>query len=229
MNLTDVEKELKNECSICSFKGVFNNINGRVKARCPKCNSLERHRFFYLIYKAGILSLTQNIKLLHFAPERCFSDIFTKIDNIDYILVDIAPERYKHLPLTIKMDITNIEFEDNSFDFILSNHVLEHIPDDKKAIREMYRVLKHGEKAFISVPVFSKSEFTEEHTYQMTREERFKICKHPEHVRNCGLDYIKRLESAGFKVKNIKSVDIMNEDAVKKYKAGGQLFECLKP
>ena len=79
------------------------------------------------------------MSVLHIAPERVFEKKLKQLKNLDYITADLDPGR-----AMVQMDITNISYEDNFFDVILCSHVLEHIPDDRKAMRELYRVLKPG-------------------------------------------------------------------------------------
>ena len=104
----------------------------------PSTFSLERHRLLWLFLKTTDF-FKGNKKVLHFAPEQAFFNRFKKMKNLDYVTTDI------NSPLAdVKADICNLPFEDNTFDFILCNHVLEHIEDDVKDINELYRVMKPG-------------------------------------------------------------------------------------
>ena len=131
--------------------------------------------------------------MLHIAPERELASYFEKIPNIDYLSGDLDPNK-----AMVKMDITDIQYPDESFDVIYCCHVLEHVPEDTKVMTEFYRVLKKGGWALIVVPVHREK--TYEDFSITTPEERQKAFGHCQHVRICGKDYTDRLEQAGFSV-----------------------------
>ena len=103
----------------------------RKNALSPSTLSLERHRLLWLYLKNETTLFEKKIKLLHFAPEQAFYRIFKKLSNIQYDTIDINSPLAK-----IKADICDLPINDNSYDFILCNHVLEHVLDDKKAMNE---------------------------------------------------------------------------------------------
>ena len=108
----------------------------RKNALCPGTLSLERHRLLWLYLTHETTFLKDHIKVLHIAPEQVFYTKFKGFDHWDYTTTDL------HSPLAdVKADICALPFEDNSYDLILCNHVLEHIPDDHTAMKELYRVL----------------------------------------------------------------------------------------
>ena len=194
-------------CSICNSKfssfGDFGLIN-RKNAQCYSCGSLERHRLIwkYINEKTNLFKNNEKIKLLHFAPEKCFFNVFVKNQSIDYFPCDIMPEKYsndKNIKI-IKADITNLPFDVNFFDFILCSHVLEHVVDDKKAMSELYRVLKVGKMGIFQVPIDYNREVTYE-DYSITDPgDREKAFGQSDHVRYYGQDYKVRLKNAGFNV-----------------------------
>jgi SAM-dependent methyltransferase len=109
----------------------------------PSTLSLERHRLLWLYLKNETGLFTSRLRVLHFAPEQAFYKRFRNLKNIDYTTTDL------NSPLAdVKADICDLPFQDNSFDFILCNHVLEHIPNDTKAMQELYRVLTRTEQLF---------------------------------------------------------------------------------
>ena len=113
----------------------------------PSTLSLERHRLLWLYLKNETDFFSAKKKVLHFAPEQCFLKLFKKLDNLDYTTTDLLS------PIAdIKADICNLPFEDNSYDIILCNHVLEHIPDDTKAMQELYRVMKPNGWGIFQIP-----------------------------------------------------------------------------
>ncbi|MGI6447642.1 MAG: class I SAM-dependent methyltransferase [Methanobrevibacter boviskoreani] len=189
-------------CPICNKKiPFFTPIYGRKHAFCPSCKSLERTRllFYYINSNYNIFNLKENKKLLHFAPEKALFKIFDNLNNLDYWPVDINPKNN----IRKQVDMCDIPFEDNSFDFIISCHVLEHIPDDKKAMSELYRVIKpnsQGGIVFLMVPIFRELNETFENPEYNTDELRTKYFGQKDHVRKYSTDFKDRLESVGFDV-----------------------------
>jgi SAM-dependent methyltransferase len=169
--------------------------SGLRNAMCPVCGSSDRVRLLYLFLRNRTNLFTEPVKLLHLAPEKPLMEILVKQKNIDYLTADLNPEN-----VMIKMDITNIHYPDNCFDAILCNHVLEHIPDDRKAMHELYRVLKPGGWAILQVPVSNVLEQTFEDFTIISPLEREKHFGQKDHVRIYGKDYRERLKKAGFKV-----------------------------
>jgi SAM-dependent methyltransferase len=171
----------------------------RANAVCPRCGALERTRIFWdYLNQKNILS--GNKKFFHVAPEQQFFERLTNHPNIEYIPVDKFTPGYVYPKGTIDMDITDIELEDNSVDFILCSHVLEHIPDDHKAMSELYRILKPGGKGILQVPLDANRKTTYEDDSITEPKEREKHFGQYDHVRLYGLDYKDRLEQAGFTV-----------------------------
>ena len=171
----------------------YGRINPRYNVLCPGCFSLERHRLIWLYLENKTNLFSDKLRLLHFAPEQCFISQFKSMNNLDYVTADIES------PLAMmKMDITDIPFEDNSFDVILCNHLLEHVEDDRKAMREMYRVLRKNGWAIIQPHIDIKSESTLEDPSVTSPEERERLFNQRDHVRVYGLDYTNRLQEAGF-------------------------------
>ena len=167
----------------------------RPNVLCRWCLSLERHRglWLYLHEKTDILT-KPDAKILHFAPEHQLQELLKNAPNTDYISADLD------MPTAmIKMDITNITFEDDSFDVILCNHVLEHVPDDHKAMSELYRVLKPGGWAILQTPMSTEAA-TVEDVNLTDPKERVRLFGQEDHIRTYGLDKKDRLEAAGFEV-----------------------------
>ena len=102
----------------------------------------------WLFLKSKTNFFTSNIKLLHIAPELCFIKLFEGMKNLDYITADIESPLAK-----VKMDVHQIPFNDNSFDVVFCNHVMEHVENDLQSMCEIYRVLKVGGWAIIQSPV----------------------------------------------------------------------------
>ena len=169
----------------------------RKNALAPGSLSLERHRLLWLYLKRHTELFNPHIPqiMLHVAPEQCFLKRFKKLKHLNYITGDLES------PIAdIKMDLHRIPFKDNSFDIVLCNHVLEHVRDDKRCMKEIFRVLRVGGWAILQVPISLKKEETDEDpaiTDPEIRKERF---GQYDHVRAYGADYSKRLKAAGFSV-----------------------------
>lgn len=161
----------------------------------PGTLSLERHRLLWLYLKNETDFFTGHKKVLHFAPEQAFYKRFRNQKNLDYTTTDL------NSPLAdVKADICNLPFEDNSYDFILCNHVLEHIPDDTKAMQELYRIMKPGGMGIFQIPQDLNRETTFEDDSITDPKERARIFGQYDHVRVYGRDYFDKLRSIGFRV-----------------------------
>jgi SAM-dependent methyltransferase len=191
----------------------------------PSTLSLERHRLLWLYLKNETGLFTEKIKLLHFAPEQAFHKLFKKMENLEYTTTDL------NSPLAdVKADIRNLPFKDNSFNFILCNHVLEHIPDDTQAMQELYRVLAPGGTAILQIPQDLSRAVTFEDNSITSRKERAKIFGQYDHVRVYGRDYFDKLRSIGFKVQEVAYTNSLDPSEIDKYRlAKGEIIPvCTK-
>lgn len=178
----------------------------------PSTLSLERHRLLWLYLKNETDFFHAQKKILHFAPEQAFYKRFKAMKNLDYTTTDL------NSPLAdVKADICNLPFEDNSFDVILCNHVLEHIPNDTKAMQELYRVMKVGGMGIFQVPQDLSRTTTFEDDSITDRKERSKIFGQYDHVRVYGQDYFDKLRIIGFKVEEVDYTAKLPKEAVTKY------------
>jgi ubiquinone/menaquinone biosynthesis C-methylase UbiE len=151
-------------------------------------------------------------KVLHFAPEQEFYKRFKKQSNIEYTTTDLLS------PLAdVKADICNLPFEDNHYDIIFCNHVLEHIPDDTKAMQELYRVLKPGGMGIFQIPQDLSRAVTFSDDSITDQKERAKIFGQYDHVRVYGRDYFDKLRSIGFTVIEEDYTNKIAPELVKKY------------
>ena len=167
----------------------------RENALSPGTLSLERHRQMWLYLKNETDFFKKESKVLHIAPEQEFLRKFKKMKNLDYISADL------YSPIVdVKADILDLPFEDESFDIVFCNHVLEHIEDDKKAISELYRVMKKGGWGIFQVPMKNSLEKTYEDFTITDPKEKQKHFGQYDHVRWYGMDYFDRLKSAAFEV-----------------------------
>ena len=183
-----------------SFKSFlpYGYGNQRNNVLSPSSLSLERHRLLWLYLKNETNFFSAENKILHFAPEQAFYKRFKKMKNLEYVTTDL------NSPLAdVKADICKLPFKDNEFDMILCNHVLEHIPDDTKAMEELYRVLKVGGMGIFQIPQDLNREKTFEDHSITDKKERAKIFGQYDHVRIYGRDYFDKLRSIGFKVDEV--------------------------
>lgn len=214
-------------CNCCegSFRKFlpFGKIK-RLGADCPYCHSLERNRLllFYLQKETGFF--TQKLKVLHFAPEYILEKRFKKLSNLEYLSADLNPE----LAMS-KQDITDIQFTDNNFDMIICSHVLMHVPEEEKAISELYRVQKKGGTTFL----MTKIDFGRKETFEVpgvsSEEDRLRTYGDDEIFRVHGTDFAERVRKAGFIVEEIDYVALLGKQ-YKKFGLGtGEIiFKCTK-
>ncbi len=184
----------------------------RLNALSPSTLSLERHRLIWLYLKNETDFFTAEKKVLHIAPEQCFLKLFKAQTNLNYITADL------YSPIAdVKADICNLPFEENQFDVVFCNHVLEHIEDDKKAMSELLRVLKPNGMGIFQIPQDLTLETTYEDFSITSKEERKKHFGQYDHVRVYGKDYFDRLRAVGFKVNEIDYSKTLSADLITKY------------
>jgi len=186
----------------------------RENALSPSTLSLERHRLMWLFLRDETTFFTSDKKLktLHIAPEQCFLDIFRKQQNLEYITSDLES------PIAdVKADICDLPFKDNSFDVVFCNHVLEHITDDKKAMQELFRVMKKGGFGIFQIPQDIARETTFEDNSITDKKERAKIFGQYDHVRIYGRDYFNKLRSIGFKVDEIDYTQKITREKLERF------------
>jgi len=170
----------------------------RENALSPSTLSLERHRLLWLYLQDETDFFTTQKKVLHMAPEQCFLPLFRKQKNLDYTTADL------YSPIAdVKADICDLPFEDNTFDVVFCNHVLEHITDDTKAMQELYRVLKPGGMGIFQIPQELSRAATFEDDTITDQKERARIFGQYDHVRVYGRDYFDKLRSIGFNVEEV--------------------------
>ena len=173
--------------------------------------SLERHRLMWLFLQQRTNFFTEQLRFLHIAPEYCFIKLFKEMKNLDYITGDlISPWA------DVQMDVHDIPFADNSFDVVICNHVLEHVNDANKVMKEFYRVMKIDGWGIFQVPIDSNNPLTSEDKNITDPKERERLYWQSDHLRLFGLDYGKKLEEAGFKVTESDFINELNA------------VECLK-
>lgn len=209
-------------CVVCKSNISVFLPKRRQPWRCPVCFSEPRHRLAWLYLEQDSSLFVQPSKnLLHIAPELCLMDAFKKYPSIQYV----SGDKDSSLAM-VKMDLTKVQYEDNSFDIIYCSHVLEHIREDIQAMKEMFRILRPGGWAIIMVPVSEGK--TRQRPAPGTPEAKL-FSGHPGHVRQYGDDFQARLQSAGFSVAVHSQAQKMCESKRKYYGLTDEkIFVCLK-
>jgi SAM-dependent methyltransferase len=197
----------------------------RPNALSPSSLSLERHRLMWLYLKEKTNFFTANLKVLHIAPEHCFIKIFEGMKNLDYITADLESPLAK-----VKMDVHHIPFDENTFDVVFCNHVMEHVESDIKAMQEIRRVMKPTGWAIIQSPMDLNLDKTFEDPSITSPKEREKAYGQNDHVRTYGKDYGERLRKAGFNVIEDKFVMELPNERVKRYALPSEeiIYLCKK-
>ncbi|GIM49766.1 class I SAM-dependent methyltransferase [Capnocytophaga stomatis] len=192
----------------------------------PSTLSLERHRLLWLYLTRETNFFQREMKVLHVAPEQAFYKRFKKQPLWQYITTDL------YSPLAdVKADLCNLPFDDNSFDLILCNHVLEHIPDDQKAMSELFRVMKHGGTGIFQIPQDYNREVTFEDDTITDPDERTRIFGQYDHVRIYGMDYFDKLRKIGFQVEEVHYAKQFSAEEIEKYRIVKEeiIPVCRKP
>jgi len=198
--------------------------NPRENVLSPSTLSLERHRLLWLFLQRRTSFFTHSLKVLHFAPEQAFYKRFRKQSNLEYVTTDL------NSPLAdVKADICNLPFENESFNVILCNHVLEHIPNDKKAMKELYRVMKKGGWGVFQIPQDVNRETTYEDDSITDKKERAKIFGQYDHVRIYGRDYFNTLRSIGFEVEEVDLTSTLSDNEINRFRlAKGEIIPFVQ-
>lgn len=205
-------------CPICEKSFITFlpfGLHKRSNAQCPSCFSLERHRLIWMYFKQETnLFGDRKLRMLHVAPERQMYSVLNSLPSIEYFpcakMDDECPDAYPSN--TRNIDITSIDLEDDFFDVIYCSHVLEHIPDDRQAMKELNRILRQDGWAILQVPLNKALTNTYEDFSIQRPEDREKHFGQKDHVRVYGQDYKRRLEDSGFQVTVVDYLSRFNGD-----------------
>ena len=199
--------------------------SGRADAYCPVCESLERHRlhWVYLRERSDLFDGRPR-RILHVAPEAVLAERLRALPGVTYVSADLADPR-----AMLRLDVMRLPFDDDAFDAILCSHVLEHVPDDRAAMRELRRVLRSGGIALLPVPPI-RAERTSEDPAEVDPAQRRRRFGHPNHVRRYGRDYPERLREAGFCVETLAAAELVGETGARRLGLGNgdEVFRCGK-
>jgi SAM-dependent methyltransferase len=217
----------KVECPICKHHYrkflPYGYSASRENALCPHCLSLERHRLMYLYLQRETDFFTAKPKLLHIAPEVCLMRHLEKLLGQNYITADLESPLAK-----VKMDIRDIPFEDNEFDVIFCNHLLEHVWEDLQAMKEMHRTMRNGGWGIMMHPVnLDRAETWEDESID-TAEKRYAAFGQRDHVREYGADFADRLRKAGFIVEENDYVQKFSQEEIKHYGLRSEIIYIVR-
>lgn len=175
---------------------------GKRNGGCYKCSSVDRVRLVYLYLRDEfkLFDKSKDLSILHFAPEKHISEKIMAGGFKNYLCADLFAEGYSYPSYVQNINLLNMNFPENSFDLVICNHVLEHIPNDYDAMKALFNVLKPGGTAILQVPISSKLEKTLEDPTITTDSDRLRVFGQYDHVRIYGQDYPDRLTEAGFHV-----------------------------
>lgn len=196
-----LRKSRRWHCPLCDFQGWFIDMAGRRDARCPNCASRERDRIIWLYWRREPWDFA-NKRTLHFSPEKSIWPMLRH--HPGYVSSGVEP----HKRAARVLDIRALDCAEGAFDYLICNHVLEHVDHDAVAMRECFRVLKPGGKALFSVPLDPDRAETWNPPKGTPKEEIERICGRL-HVRLYGCDFPDLLRAAGFEV---EVIEILAED-----------------
>lgn len=184
------------ECPVCG--GRFRRMRhgrGRRDVQCPRCGSYERVRALWLFLRDESGLADGGGRVLHFAPEPAIAAALAALPGVDYLSADLTPGVAMEVA-----DITAIPHPEGAFDAVVCSHVLEHVPDDRRAMAEVFRVLAPGGAAYFMQPVdFERAETYEDASIVEPAERELAFSQH-NHVRIYGRDIAARLREAGFEL-----------------------------
>ena len=193
---------------------------------CPRCNAKARHRRDWLYLKANTNLFTDELRLLEVAPCRALARQFRRMPNLQFLGLDLDPTA---VSTTVAGDVAAAPLDSEVIDAVVCIHVLEHVNDDRAALEEIFRVLRPGGWALVSVPLLS-GELTREDPAITAPEDRERMFGEKDHVRYYGTDFIDRLEGAGFEV-DLNPSNAIQDDEQRRYglRFDENVFHCVKP
>lgn len=218
------------ECPCCggrfrAFAPKFSAAGpSRPNARCPRCGALERHRALVLYLRRESRLFTDRLSVLHVAPEPGLERALRRA-HLRYVTADLEA------PAMLSLDVTDLPFGAEEWDVVICNHVLEHVPDDRRAMGEIFRVLAPEGWALLQVPLDRGRESTFEDLTVRSAQARERLFGQYDHVRIYGHDYVTRLESEGFEV-TVRdfALEVSSGEATRYgLVPGDDMFICSKP
>ena len=209
------------ECPCCGYRGRFQiEPHLQLAESCPGCGSLERQRLLALAARRGFLDFA-GCDVLQFAPDPAVSALIDAQSPASHVTADYEPDRAQ-----VRLDIEALALGDAAFDRVVCSHVLEHV-DDRKALAEIYRVLRPSGEALIMLPVVEGWAQSYENPAVSSTAERISHFGQWDHVRVFGADIRERIAAAGF---DLAEFTAGGEDAVTfRLLRGEKVFRATKP
>jgi SAM-dependent methyltransferase len=211
------------ECPCCG--GRFRRMSRRRISGwggiCPRCRSHPRHRAVALLIARGQV---RGRRLLHFAPEPLFDPVFDRLPEIERVTADL------YAPADLRLDITDMDLPDGSYELILCSHVLEHVPDDRAAMSELRRVLADGGLCLVLTPYRADRQTYEDPSITAPLDRMVAFGQH-DHVRTYGTDLADRLRGVGFEVEDHTPAELFDTATVERCELDPEehLFLCRVP
>lgn len=173
---------------------------------CPACgcHDRERHLFLYL-QASGLLDRMNGARLLHVAPEMHLQRVIGQTAPREYVLGDLYPTRAE----VRRVDLMDIDCPDASFDLVIANHVLEHVGDDGRALREILRVLRPGGQAILQTPYASRLPCKFEDASITSEGARLQAYGQEDHCRLYGADFPDFIVAFGFVAMTATHADLL--------------------
>ena len=188
------------------YRGGWKDVPPRIRAldvigsdvenfSCPRCGAHDRERHLLMYFdRAGMWKRIAGAAVLHFAPERILAARISNAKPARYVKADLFPTAAD----TTREDISKLSFGDRTFGVVIANHVLEHVADDRAAMKEIFRVLQPGGLAVLQTPYCDKLTRTFEDESIRDDAGRLQAFGQEDHVRLYGRDLFSRLQGAGF-------------------------------
>lgn len=213
-------------CPICgnsASRFLPFGLGGRPNAQCPSCGSLERHRFLWLFLHQRTAFFRRRLRVLHTAPEGCLEARFAARHGRGYVSVDRFNPAAR-----VQADLTDLPFPDRSFDVVLSSHVLEHVADDRAAVREIARVLRPSGWAALLFP-YAADRPTQEDPAIDTPAARLAAYGHPYHYRIYGNDTAERLAAEGLPAVTVDSHALLSPHRRRRHRVNRSVLFLARP
>ena len=224
--MTQASAEPAVQCPVCRAElPSFEPAGERKGAICPGCSSRERHRALWLLFEERPELIAGVGSLLHFAPEVFLRERFETLPGLRYITGDLDPSR-ADLPL----DLMDLKLPDDAFDAVLCSHVLEHVPDDRRAMAELHRIVKPGGWVVVMVPLDVWRADTYEDPSITDPQERLRAFRQEDHVRLYSPDIAERLRAAGFEVEEVPVAESAGPERARRHGLlrSDHVFVCRK-